>query len=148
MSISSVPCRRSSLSSERRGIGAIVECLPTMVDALPTQHRGGKFRCVRRYGDHDPVLGQIAETIMEAIPYDTRSSPEQRHVDFGDLLPLVVIGGGFSFVGAVLYGSWMLGRYRGREETTPLMLQTLESRLSRLEQATMQAAASIDRLEA
>lgn len=69
-------------------------------------------------------------------------------MDLTQLLPLVVIGGGFSFVGAVIYGSWMLGRYRGREESTPLMLQTLEARLCRLEQATLQAASSIDRLEA
>lgn len=69
-------------------------------------------------------------------------------MDLAQLLPLLIIGGSFSFVGAVLYGAFMLGRYRGREETTPVMLQTLEARLGRLEQATMQAASSIDRLEA
>ena len=69
-------------------------------------------------------------------------------MDLSQLLPLLIIGGSFSFVGAVMYGAWMLGRYRGREETTPLMLQTLEARLSRLEHATLQAASSIDRLEA
>lgn len=69
-------------------------------------------------------------------------------MDIAQLLPVLIIGGSFSFVGAVLYGAWMLGRYRGREETTPLMLQTLEARLTRLEQLTMQAASSIDRLEA
>ena len=48
-------------------------------------------------------------------------------MDLAQLLPLLVIGGGFSFVGAVIYGSWMLGRYRGREESAPLMMQTLEA---------------------
>lgn len=69
-------------------------------------------------------------------------------MDIAQLLPLLIIGGSFSFVGAVLYGAWMLGRYRGREETTPLVLETLEARLARLEQATLQFTASIDRLEA
>lgn len=69
-------------------------------------------------------------------------------MDLSGLLPLVVFGGGFSLVGAVLYGAWMLGRYRGREEQAPLEMASLEARLARLEQVTMVAASSIDRLEA
>jgi hypothetical protein len=40
------------------------------------------------------------------------------------------------------------GRYRGRDETTPPILEALDVRLTRLEQATLKATASIDRLEA
>jgi hypothetical protein len=69
-------------------------------------------------------------------------------MDIAQLLPLLIIGGSFSLVGAVLYGAWMLGRYRGRDETTPPILEALDVRLTRLEQAALKATASIDRLEA
>jgi hypothetical protein len=69
-------------------------------------------------------------------------------VDLRHLLPLIIFGGGFSLVGAVLYGAWMLGRYRGRDENAPADLQNLEARLYRVEQAALQITNSLDRLEA
>ena len=69
-------------------------------------------------------------------------------MDLSSLLPLVIFGGGFSLVGAVLYGAWMLGRYRGREESTPMEIEDVKTRLARLEEATTRVASSIDRLEA
>jgi hypothetical protein len=69
-------------------------------------------------------------------------------IDLRHLLPLVIIGGSFTFVGTVLYGAWLLGRYRGREERSPAALADVEARLERLEQVVGQATDSIDRLEA
>jgi hypothetical protein len=69
-------------------------------------------------------------------------------VDFRHLLPTIIIGGSFTFVGAVLYGSWLLGRYRGREDQKPEELAHVEARLYRLEQAMANVAGSLDRLEA
>ena len=69
-------------------------------------------------------------------------------MDLSSLLPLVIFGGGFSLVGGVLYGAWMLGRYRGREESTPMEIEDFKIRLARLEDATTRVASSIDRLEA
>ncbi|MFN2566733.1 MAG: hypothetical protein ABR499_17185 [Gemmatimonadaceae bacterium] len=69
--------------------------------------------------------------------------PDLRH-----LLPLVIIGGSFAFAGTVLYGAWLLGRYRGREEQTPVALAHVEARLQRLEQVVGQATSAVDRLEA
>jgi hypothetical protein len=69
-------------------------------------------------------------------------------IDLRHLIPLVVIGGGFTFVGSVLYGAWLLGRYRGRVERTPAVLADVAARLERLEQAVGQATDAIDRLEA
>jgi hypothetical protein len=48
----------------------------------------------------------------------------------------------------VLYGAWLLGRYRGREDQSPAALVDVEARLQRLEQVVGQAADSLDRLEA
>ena len=64
------------------------------------------------------------------------------------LLPLIIIGGGFAFTGALLYGTWLLGRYRGRDEGGLPELVDLQMRLDRLEQASLQTAAALDRLEA
>ena len=63
------------------------------------------------------------------------------------LLPLVIFGGGFSMIGAVLYGAWMLGRYRGREDNVPGDITRVEERIYRLEQVTAQMLSSVDRLE-
>jgi hypothetical protein len=67
---------------------------------------------------------------------------------FPNLLPLVVIGGSFTFTGAILYGAWLLGRYRGREEEAPAALLDMEERLFRLEQAVGQTARALERMEA
>jgi hypothetical protein len=64
------------------------------------------------------------------------------------LLPLIVIGGGMSLVGALFYGVWMLGRYFGRDEAMPIELADVQARMHRLEQAMMQTTSAIDRLEA
>jgi hypothetical protein len=69
-------------------------------------------------------------------------------MDLRQLLPLVVIGGGFAFTATILYGAWMLGRYRGREERTPASLVDIEARLQRLEHAVGQATDVVERLEA
>jgi hypothetical protein len=63
------------------------------------------------------------------------------------LLPLVIFGGGFSLIGAILYGAWMLGRYRGREDNVPGDITRIEERIYRLEQVTAQMLTSVDRLE-
>ena len=64
-----------------------------------------------------------------------------------ELLPLVIIGGSFSLVGAVLYGTWLLGRYQGRDERSPTELAEIEFRLERLEQGMTHVAGALDRLE-
>lgn len=64
------------------------------------------------------------------------------------LLPFVVIGGGVAFVGAVLYGTWLLGRYHGRDEGMPIELTDVQARLHRLEQVIGQTTNALDRLEA
>jgi hypothetical protein len=64
------------------------------------------------------------------------------------LMPLVIIGGSFAFSGTVLYGAWLLGRYRGREERAPAQLGDIETRLRRLEDAMGEVAGALDRLEA
>jgi hypothetical protein len=69
-------------------------------------------------------------------------------IDLRHLIPLVVIGGSFTFVGTVLYGAWLLGRYRGREERSPAALADVDARLERLEQVVGQATDALDRLEA
>jgi hypothetical protein len=69
-------------------------------------------------------------------------------VDLRHLLPLLVIGGSFGFTGTILYGAWLLGRYRGREERTPAALANVEARLQRLEYVIGQATGTIERLEA
>ena len=72
-------------------------------------------------------------------------------MDFFDprhLLPLVVIGGTFTFVASVLYGSWLLGRYRGREERSAAAFADVEARLHRLEEVVTRATDAVDRLEA
>jgi hypothetical protein len=68
-------------------------------------------------------------------------------VDIRHLIPLFVIGGGLSVVGSVLYGAWLLGRYRGREETIPTDIARVEERIYRLEQVTAQMINAVDRLE-
>jgi hypothetical protein len=72
-------------------------------------------------------------------------------MDFLDprhLLPLIIIGGSFTFAGSVLFGAWLLGRYRGREEQTPAALADVEARLHRLEDVVARATDAVDRLEA
>jgi hypothetical protein len=69
-------------------------------------------------------------------------------IDLRHLIPLVVIGGSFTFVGTVLYGAWLLGRYRGREERAPLALADLEARITRLEHTIGQSTDALERLEA
>lgn len=64
------------------------------------------------------------------------------------LIPLVVLGGAFTFAGSVLYGAWLLGRYRGREEQGGPVLADVEHRLHRLEEVVSRASDSLDRLEA
>jgi hypothetical protein len=63
------------------------------------------------------------------------------------LLPLIIFGGGFSLVASVLYGAWLLGRYRGREENVPNDIARVEERIYRLEQVTAQMLNAVDRLE-
>jgi hypothetical protein len=72
-------------------------------------------------------------------------------MDFLDprhLIALIVIGGSFTFAGSVLYGAWLLGRYRGREDRGPAALADVEDRLRRLEQVVAEATDAVDRLEA
>ena len=69
-------------------------------------------------------------------------------MDLRHLLPLVIFGGGFSLIGGVLYGAWMLGRYRGREENSPPEMAAMDARLYRVEQAMIQVGSALDRLEA
>jgi hypothetical protein len=72
-------------------------------------------------------------------------------MDFFDprqLLPLVVVGGMFTFAGSVLYGAWLLGRYRGRDDQSPAALADVEARLHRLEEVVARATDAVDRLEA
>ena len=68
--------------------------------------------------------------------------------DLRHLIPLVVLGGGFSVVGGILYGVWLLGRYHGRDEATPIELADVQARLHRLEQVITQSTSALDRLEA
>jgi hypothetical protein len=63
------------------------------------------------------------------------------------LVPLIIFGGGFSLVGGVLYGAWLLGRYRGRDENVPNDIARVEERIYRLEQVTAQMLSAVDRLE-
>ena len=69
-------------------------------------------------------------------------------IDLRHLLPLLVIGGGFASVGTILYGAWLLGRYRGREDEMPGDLANLDARLQRLEYAVGQTTSALNRLEA
>ena len=69
-------------------------------------------------------------------------------IDLRQLIPLIVIGGSFTFVGTVLYGAWLLGRYRGREDAGPAALADVEARLARLEQAVATGTDALERLEA
>jgi hypothetical protein len=64
------------------------------------------------------------------------------------LLPLVIIGGSFALTGTVLYGAWLLGRYRGREERAPADLGDIDARLRRLEDAMGEVTGALERLEA
>ena len=63
------------------------------------------------------------------------------------LLPLVIFSGGFSLIASVLYGAWLLGRYRGREDNVPGDITRVEERIYRLEQVTAQMLNAVDRLE-
>jgi hypothetical protein len=69
-------------------------------------------------------------------------------VDPRHLLPLIVIGGSFTFAASVLYGAWLLGRYRGHEDQSPAALGDVEARLRRLEEVVARATDAVDRLEA
>ncbi|HSA54696.1 MAG TPA: hypothetical protein VLE53_03280 [Gemmatimonadaceae bacterium] len=69
-------------------------------------------------------------------------------LDLRHLLPLLIIGGSFAFSGTVLYGAWLLGRYRGREDRAPTELGDVELRLRRLEEGMENVAGALDRLEA
>lgn len=68
--------------------------------------------------------------------------------DLRHLLPLVIIGGSFAFAGAIMYGAWALGRYRGREDARPADMENLDIRLARVEYAVSQTTGALDRLEA
>lgn len=70
------------------------------------------------------------------------------YFDLRQLIPLVVLGGTFTFAGSILYGAWLLGRYRGREEQGGPLLADVEHRLQRLEDVVARASDSLDRLEA
>ena len=50
-------------------------------------------------------------------------------------------------VASVLYGAWLLGRYRGREDNVPGDITRIEERIYRLEQVTAQMLNAVDRLE-
>jgi hypothetical protein len=63
------------------------------------------------------------------------------------LIPLLVIGGGMSFVGALFYGTWLLGRYRGRDDNLPGDAAAMDARLQHLERALMQNTAAIEALQ-
>ena len=69
-------------------------------------------------------------------------------LDLRQLLPLVIIGGSFAFTGTILYGAWLLGRYKGREDRAPAELAEVQERLQRLEHVVDHAANAIERLEA
>jgi hypothetical protein len=69
-------------------------------------------------------------------------------MDLRHLLPIMIFGGGFGLIGAVLYGAWMLGRYRGREDNAPAELASVEARLYRMEQTLAETTNALDRLEA
>lgn len=64
------------------------------------------------------------------------------------LIALIVIGGSFTFAGSVIYGAWLLGRYRGRDEQGRAILADVEHRLQRLEDVIARSSDSLDRLEA
>jgi 2-polyprenyl-6-methoxyphenol hydroxylase-like FAD-dependent oxidoreductase len=64
------------------------------------------------------------------------------------LLPLIIIGGSFTVAASVLYGAWLLGRYRGREDQSPAALADVEARLRHLEEVVTKATDALDRLEA
>jgi hypothetical protein len=68
-------------------------------------------------------------------------------VNLRHLLPFVIFGGGLSLIGSVLYGAWLLGRYRGRDDNVPGDITRVEERIYRLEQVTAQMLNSVDRLE-
>jgi hypothetical protein len=68
-------------------------------------------------------------------------------VSLRQLLPLVIFSGGFSMIASVLYGAWLLGRYRGREDNVPGDITRVEERIYRLEQVTAQMLNAVDRLE-
>lgn len=50
-------------------------------------------------------------------------------------------------IGSVLYGAWLLGRYRGRDDNVPGDITRVEERIYRLEQVTAQMLSAVDRLE-
>jgi hypothetical protein len=68
--------------------------------------------------------------------------------DLRHLLPLIVIGGGMSFVASLFYGAWLLGRYRGRDEEVPADMMRLEMRLEMIERTLAQTTGALERLEA
>jgi hypothetical protein len=70
------------------------------------------------------------------------------YLDLRHLLPLVIIGGSFTFAASVLYGAWLLGRYRGRDEQSPAALVDIEHRLQRLEDVVARSSGAVERLEA
>ena len=63
-------------------------------------------------------------------------------------LPLLIIGGGFAFTGSILYGAWLLGRYRGRDDELHPDVARIEIRLVQLEQTLSQTTSALSRLEA
>ena len=68
--------------------------------------------------------------------------------DFLEFLPFLIVGGGFTVGATVIYGAWLLGRYKGRDERGPAALADVEARLQRLEQVVTEAMDAVDRLEA
>jgi hypothetical protein len=75
-------------------------------------------------------------------------APLMDFLDPRHLLPLIVIGGSFTFAASVLYGAWLLGRYRGREDQGRAALADVEHRLERLEDVVARATDAVERLEA
>jgi hypothetical protein len=68
-------------------------------------------------------------------------------IDLRALLPVIIIGGSFTFTGVIIYGAWLLGRYRGRDERALAEAANLEARLDRLEQMVGATMDAVDRLE-
>ena len=102
----------------------------------------------QRNGDPKPVRNRAVRMVPAISPPAPSPSPFMDFFDLRHLLPLIVIGGSFTFAGSVLYGAWLLGRYRGREEGGPAALADVEYRLQRLEDVVGRVTDSLDRLEA
>jgi predicted phage-related endonuclease len=69
-------------------------------------------------------------------------------MDIRAFLPILIIGGGFTFAGAIIYGAWLLGRYHGRDDEMSPDIANVEHRLARVEAVLNQTTGALDRLEA